>query len=123
MVCIYIIFCKKNFLKPKSFLTGKLISVRGCVIRVGHVKHLPEWIVFICRKCNLQKMVKQPLGVYTVPKKCSICGVSKFRVLLDSPLIRSVSFQIIKIQELSSDEQVIINISKIFLPSIFLSTN
>ncbi|XP_034189559.2 DNA helicase MCM8 [Osmia lignaria lignaria] len=99
----------------KASLYGKLISVRGCVIRVGHVKHLPEWIVFMCRKCNLQKMVKQPLGIYTVPKKCSICGVSKFRVILDSPLIRSVSFQIIKIQELSSDEQN----SKGSMPRIF----
>ncbi|XP_076385248.1 DNA helicase MCM8 isoform X2 [Megachile rotundata] len=99
----------------KASLYGKLVSVRGCVIRVGHVKHLPEWIVFMCRKCNLQKMVKQPLGNYTVPKKCGICSTSKFRAILDSPLIKTVSFQIIKIQELSSDEQN----SKGIMPRMF----
>ncbi|XP_017789947.1 PREDICTED: DNA helicase MCM8-like [Habropoda laboriosa] len=77
-------------------------EVRGCVIRVGHVKHLAQWIVFTCCKCNLQKIVKQPLGVYTIPKKCRTCGTSKFRAMLDSPLVKSISFQIIKIQELSN---------------------
>ncbi|XP_078039781.1 DNA helicase MCM8-like [Augochlora pura] len=90
-------------LKTNSY--GRMISVKGCVIRVGRVKHLAEWIVFVCRKCNLQKIVKQPQGMYTVPKKCSICGISKFRPLLNSPQVKSISFQMIKIQELLNDEQ------------------
>nr|XP_033325816.1 DNA helicase MCM8-like [Megalopta genalis] len=90
-------------LKTNSY--GRLISVKGCVIRVGRVKHLAEWIVFVCRKCNLQKVVKQPQGMYTVPKKCNICGISKFRPLLSSPQVKSISFQMIKIQELLNDEQ------------------
>ncbi|XP_017758433.1 PREDICTED: DNA helicase MCM8 [Eufriesea mexicana] len=89
----------------KANFYGKLVSIRGCVIRVGHVKHLAQWIVFACRKCGLQKIMKQPLGVYTVPRKCNVCGVSKFRAMLDSPLVKSISFQTIKIQELTNNDQ------------------
>ncbi|XP_076646397.1 DNA helicase MCM8 isoform X2 [Halictus rubicundus] len=96
------IICLQD-LKANSY--GRLVSVKGCVIRVGRVKHLAEWIIFVCRKCNLQKIVKQPQGIYTVPKKCNICGISKFRPLLDSPQVKSISFQMIKIQELLNDEQ------------------
>ncbi|CAK9824086.1 DNA helicase MCM8 [Anthophora retusa] len=91
-------------LKANSY--GRLVSIRGCVIRVGHVKHLVQWIVFTCCKCNLQKIVKQPFGVYTIPKTCRICGTSKFHAMLDSPLVKSISFQIIKIQELSNNDQI-----------------
>ncbi|CAK9808892.1 DNA helicase MCM8 [Anthophora quadrimaculata] len=91
-------------LKANSY--GRLMSIRGCVIRVGHVKHLVQWIVFTCCKCNLQKIVKQPFGVYTIPKTCRICGRSKFHAMLDSPLVKSISFQIIKIQELSNNDQI-----------------
>ncbi|CAK9805968.1 DNA helicase MCM8 [Anthophora plagiata] len=91
-------------LKANSY--GRLVSIRGCVIRVGHVKHLVQWIVFTCCKCNLQKIVKQPFGVYTIPKTCRICGTSKFHATLDSPLVKSISFQIIKIQELSNNDQI-----------------
>lgn len=87
------------------------MSIRGSVIRVGRVKHLAEWIVFICRKCSLQMIIKQPGGIYTVPKKCSICGVSKFRAMLDAPQVKSVFYQTIKIQELLDNEQVFIFIT------------
>ncbi|KOX73022.1 DNA replication licensing factor MCM8 [Melipona quadrifasciata] len=90
-------------LKANSY--GRLVSIRGCVIRVGHIKHLAQWIVFACRKCNLQKIMKQSLGVYTIPKKCDICGTSKFRAMLDSPLVKSIFFQTIKIQEHSNNDQ------------------
>ncbi|XP_071858421.1 DNA helicase MCM8 isoform X1 [Bombus fervidus] len=96
------IMCLQD-LKANSY--GRLVSIRGCVIRVGHIKHLAQWIMFACRKCNLQKLVKQPLGVYTVPRICNTCGISKFRVILDSSLVKSISFQTIKIQELSNNDQ------------------
>ena len=89
----------------KANFCGKLVSIRGSVIRVGRVKHLAEWIVFVCRKCSLQTIIKQPGGIYTVPKKCSICGVSKFRAMLDAPQVKSAFYQTIKIQELMDNEQ------------------
>ncbi|XP_039311936.1 DNA helicase MCM8 isoform X2 [Solenopsis invicta] len=84
----------------------KLISTRGCVIRVGRVRHLAQWIVFACSKCNLQKLVKQWQETYTLPKKCDVCGVSKFYPVLDSFCTKTVLCQIIRIQEPLNDDQV-----------------
>ncbi|KAK0172432.1 hypothetical protein PV328_005749 [Microctonus aethiopoides] len=78
---------------------GKLISTRGCVIRVGRTRHLAQWISFECIKCNTYKIVKQPDGIYTVPKSCDNCGVSKFEPKLDSPYVKTVPLQVIKLQE------------------------
>ncbi|XP_036143631.1 DNA helicase MCM8 isoform X3 [Monomorium pharaonis] len=84
---------------------GKLISTRGCVIRVGRVRYLAEWIVFACSKCHLQKLIKQWQETYTLPKKCDVCGVSKFYPVLDSSYTKTVLCQIIRIQEPLNDEQ------------------
>ncbi|XP_026829901.1 DNA helicase MCM8 isoform X2 [Ooceraea biroi] len=84
----------------------KLVSTRGCVIRVGRVKYLVQWMVFACFKCRLQKLVRQSQEIYTLPKKCDVCGtVSKFHPVLDSPGVKSIPFQIIRIQEPLNDEQ------------------
>ncbi|XP_071561554.1 DNA helicase MCM8-like [Temnothorax nylanderi] len=84
---------------------GKLLSTRGCVIRVGRVKYLAQWIVFACSKCRLQKLVKQKQETYTLPKKCDVCGVSKFYPVLDSLCTKTVLCQIIRIQEPLNDDQ------------------
>lgn len=82
------------------------MSTKGCVIKVGRVKYLAQWMAFACSKCNLQKLVKQSEEMYTLPKKCDVCGVSRFYPILDSPCVKSVLFQIIRIQEPLSDERV-----------------
>ncbi|KAK2581394.1 hypothetical protein KPH14_005078 [Odynerus spinipes] len=84
---------------------GRLITTRGCVIRVGRTKQLAQWFVFTCSKCGLEKIQKQPEGLYTVPKKCTVCGTSTFQPLLDSSYVRSVPFQMIRIQEILNNEQ------------------
>ncbi|XP_067212903.1 DNA helicase MCM8 isoform X2 [Linepithema humile] len=83
----------------------KLVSTRGCVTRVGRVKYLSQWMVFACSKCHLQKLVKHSEELYTLPKKCDVCGVSKFYPVLDSPCVKSILFQVIRIQEPLNDEQ------------------
>ncbi|XP_018305768.1 DNA helicase MCM8 [Mycetomoellerius zeteki] len=83
----------------------KLISTRGCVIRVSRVRYLARWIVFACSKCHLQKLVKQRQEMYTLPKKCDMCGISKFYPILDSSYTKTVLCQIIRIQEPLNDEQ------------------
>ncbi|XP_014469456.1 PREDICTED: DNA helicase MCM8-like isoform X2 [Dinoponera quadriceps] len=84
---------------------GKLVSTKGCVIRVDRVKYLAQWMVFACSKCHLQKLIKQLQEVYTLPKKCDTCGTSKFYPVLDSPCVKSILSQIIRIQEPLNDEQ------------------
>lgn len=86
------------------------MSTKGCVIRVDRAKYLAQWIVFGCSKCHLQKLIKQTEEMYTLPKKCDVCGTAKFYPVLDSPYVKSVLFQIIRIQELLNDEQVISHI-------------
>jgi len=90
-----------------EMLLEKLVSTRGCVIRVGRMKYLIQWMVFACSKCYLQKLVKQSQEIYMLPKKCDSCGTSKFYPVLDSPNVKSIPFQIIRIQEPLNDEQVI----------------
>ncbi|XP_066596730.1 DNA helicase MCM8-like [Prorops nasuta] len=90
-------------LKVNSY--GKLISTKGCVIRIGRIQHLAQWLVFFCLKCGLQKIFKQPNGKYTLPKKCDNCGISKFLPILDSPHNKTIKFQTIRIQESLSEEQ------------------
>lgn len=84
------------------------MSTKGCVIRVGRVKYLAQWMVFACSKCHVQKLVKQLQEMYTLPKKCDACGMSKFYPILDSPYVKSILFQIIRIQEPLNDEQVVL---------------
>lgn len=91
-----------------NIFLGKLVSTKGCVIRVGRAKYLAQWMVFACSKCHLQKLVKQLQEIYTLPKKCNICGTVKFYPVLDSPCVKSVLFQIIRIQEPLNDEQVVL---------------
>lgn len=91
-----------------EIVTGKLISTRGCVIRVSRVKYLAQWIVFGCSKCHLQKLIKQQQETYTLPKKCDVCGISKFYPVLDSSSTKTVLCQIIRIQEPLNDEQVVL---------------
>ncbi|XP_046820391.1 DNA helicase MCM8-like isoform X1 [Vespa crabro] len=84
---------------------GKLINTRGCVVRVGRTKQLAQWFVFVCSKCGLEKIEKQSEGFYTVPKKCTVCGVTTFQPVLNSPYVRTISFQMIRIQEILNNEQ------------------
>ncbi|EFN64021.1 DNA replication licensing factor MCM8 [Camponotus floridanus] len=63
-------------------------------------------MVFGCSKCHLQKLIKQSQEIYTLPKKCDTCGTSKFYPVLDSPFVKSILFQIIRIQEPLNDEQI-----------------
>lgn len=78
---------------------GKLICTRGCVIRVGRAKDMAQWILFACNKCDNYKIVKQPDGIYTVPRKCDFCGPSKFEAKLNSAHVKTIKKQVIKLQE------------------------
>lgn len=83
---------------------GQLITIRGCVMRVGKCLRLAQWLVYKCTRCNLKTVVYQPGGVPTVPKKCD-CGAMKFEMEDDSPYTITVSFQTIRLQEHLGDNQ------------------
>lgn len=78
---------------------GKLITTRGCVVRVGRTKHVTQWVSFICLKCCHWQVVKQPDGIYTLPNKCRACGAGKFKPRCGSRFVKTTPFQVIKLQE------------------------
>ncbi|XP_063973083.1 DNA helicase MCM8-like [Diachasmimorpha longicaudata] len=84
---------------------GKLIATRGCVIRVGRPKYMAQWLPFSCDKCHHWTVIRQPDGIYKLPKKCKACGTCKFTPRLDSPHVKTVPFLVIKLQEHFDDKQ------------------
>lgn len=84
---------------------GQLITIRGCVMRVGKCMQLTQWFVFKCLRCNLKMVMYQPGGNKTLPKKCDSCGAMKFDLEEDSPYTKTVPFQRIRLQEHLGDNQ------------------
>lgn len=87
-------------------LTGKLVSIRGTVIRVGNLKLLSVWMAFSCNNCGSIQCVRQPQGKYTLPTKCSgdNCRSRAFAPKHSSPFTQTINYQSIKVQEIADDE-------------------
>ena len=83
---------------------GKLITVRGCIIRVNRSCHMSSVLILLCSKCKLPYPVKQKSGIYTPKKKCDICGGMKFEPDLSSPYVETIPIQIVRIQEHFGEE-------------------
>ncbi|XP_026285524.1 DNA helicase MCM8 [Frankliniella occidentalis] len=90
----------------KSNYFGKLVSVRGTVIRVGNLKLSCVWMAFSCNTCSSIQCVRQPQGKYTLPTKCSSdgCRARSFAPKHASPFTQTVNYQSIRLQEISDDE-------------------
>lgn len=82
---------------------GKLVSVRGTVIRVNAPRVICSWLVFRCVKCQGNQAIKSPSGYEIVqPRSCKSRGCTargNFQPVVDSPFTRSESYQIIRLQE------------------------
>lgn len=92
--------------RKNSLCSGKLISIRGCIMRAGTVKQFPQWFEFRCKSCSTTKLQRQVDGLYTLPTKCKACNSKRFRPILDSLHTKTVNFQTIRLQEHFGDEQV-----------------
>lgn len=77
----------------------QFITVRGCIIRVNRSCEMPSVLVIVCNKCKLPYTIKQKNGIYSLKKKCDICGAMKFEQDLASPYMETIPMQIIRIQE------------------------
>ncbi|KAJ8924425.1 hypothetical protein NQ315_007221 [Exocentrus adspersus] len=92
----------------KVIYYGKLVSIKGTVIKVGQVKIICQYLAFSCSGCNGTQLVKQVDGVYTMPNSCPTQGCRvqyNFTPLHLSPFNRTVSWQSIKIQELVTSQE------------------
>ncbi|XP_026758973.2 DNA helicase MCM8-like [Galleria mellonella] len=82
---------------------GKLVTIKGTVIRVGSVGLICTSMAFECSSCHNIQAVIQPQGVFTAPICCQSCnGGSKFEPLQSSPFTNTTDWQIAKIQEIQS---------------------
>lgn len=102
----------KNFVLNEvsnSAISGKLVSIKGTVIKVGQVKVICQYLAFSCPSCSGTQLVKQVDGIYTIPNNCPTKGCrvhSNFSPLHSSAFNRTISWQSIKIQELITNQEV-----------------
>ncbi|PSN44603.1 DNA helicase MCM8 [Blattella germanica] len=91
----------------KAMFYGKLVSVRGTIIRVGNIKLLCVWMAFECNTCHAVQCVKQPEGYFTHPSKCITdgCRAKFFTQLHSSPFTQTVNWQSVRLQEIVADDQ------------------
>ncbi|XP_021920496.1 DNA helicase MCM8 isoform X1 [Zootermopsis nevadensis] len=91
----------------KAVYFGKLVSVRGTIIRVGNIKLLCVWMAFQCNTCLALQCVKQPEGCFTQPTKCITegCRAKSFTPLHTSPFTQTINWQSVRLQEIVSDDQ------------------
>nr|CAD7574505.1 unnamed protein product [Timema californicum] len=91
----------------KASYYGKLVSVRGTIIRVGNVKILCTWMAFLCNSCRAMQCIKQPEGIFTQPTSCTSddCRSRTFSPLISSPYTQTVNWQSVRLQELVADDR------------------
>ncbi|XP_066995008.2 DNA helicase MCM8 isoform X2 [Anabrus simplex] len=91
----------------KTNYYGKLVSVRGTIMRVGNIKLLCTWMAFECNTCHGMQCVKQPEGIFTEPTKCTTdgCKARSFSPLLSSPYTQTINWRSVRLQELVADDQ------------------
>lgn len=94
--------------EQRFFFIGKLVSVRGTVIRCNGKKTQCTQLAWKCLSCSQIQEVYQPDGVLTEPFKCPTphCRSKQFDVLISDPRTIAIDWQIIKIQEIRSGDEV-----------------
>ncbi|KAG6458716.1 DNA helicase MCM8 [Manduca sexta] len=82
---------------------GKLVTIKGTVIRVGSVGLICTSMAFECSSCHCVQAVVQPQGIFTAPNFCQSCnGGVKFEPIQSSPFTTTTDWQVAKIQEIQS---------------------
>ncbi|CAG9581574.1 unnamed protein product [Danaus chrysippus] len=82
---------------------GKLVTIKGTVIKVGSVGLICNAMAFECSSCHSVQAVMQPQGVFTAPNFCQSCKSGyKFEPLQSSPFTNTNDWQVAKIQEIQS---------------------
>ncbi|XP_052737215.1 DNA helicase MCM8 isoform X2 [Bicyclus anynana] len=82
---------------------GKLVTIKGTVIRIGSVGLICNSMAFECSSCQSVQAVMQPQGLFTAPNLCQSCKSGhKFEPLLSSPFTNTMDWQVAKIQEIQS---------------------
>lgn len=84
----------------KSNLLGKMVCVRGSVIRAGFIRPMLTALPFLCRKCGARAAPPAPCPDGCLPEYCGVCAACKGRAFV--PMreeAQMADFQIVRIQE------------------------
>lgn len=87
----------------KAYQIGRLLTIRGNVVRVSAVRPFPSQLLFKCLKCLQSSMVIIKDGIYRTLSKCptSHCNSKNFIPERGSPLTVCVNWQRVKLQEVT----------------------
>ncbi|XP_013880058.1 DNA helicase MCM8 [Austrofundulus limnaeus] len=91
----------------RASVFGRLVSVKGTVVRVSNIRPLCTRMAFRCQSCSHTLSLTLQHGKYATPTKCVQpgCRSRSFTPVRSSPLTQTVDWQIIKVQELMGGEQ------------------
>ncbi|KAJ1963828.1 hypothetical protein H4R35_007205 [Dimargaris xerosporica] len=92
----------------KSNLVGKLICVRGTVVRTSLVKPILTQISFLCTSCHRRQTLKTTDGKYTRPVKCLTSGCKSRDFSAERGVdgdTQTIDWQRIRIQEKIADDR------------------
>ncbi|XP_069395002.1 DNA helicase MCM8 [Paralichthys olivaceus] len=91
----------------RASVFGRLVCVKGTVVRVSNIRPLCTRMAFKCQSCSQTMSLPLQHGKYATPTKCiqPDCRSRSFTPSRSSPLTHTVDWQIIKVQELMSGEQ------------------
>jgi len=91
----------------KANYFGKLVSIRGTVVRVSNIKPLVTKMAFKCNSCGEEQILNFHQGKYISPTSCINfeCRGKTFAPQRSSKYTETVDWQNIKIQEIMLDEQ------------------
>ncbi|XP_034538356.1 DNA helicase MCM8, partial [Notolabrus celidotus] len=91
----------------RASVFGRLVCVRGTVVRVSNIRPLCTRMAFRCMGCSNTLSLPLQHGKYATPTKCiqPECRARTFAPCRSSPFTQTVDWQIIKVQELMCGEQ------------------
>ncbi|PAA84465.1 hypothetical protein BOX15_Mlig027573g2, partial [Macrostomum lignano] len=91
----------------KARMLGRLVSVRGTVIRVGAVRAVCRRLAFQCEACaTVCVLALDESGRFAAPAQCSGgCRSRTFRPVRASPLTQTADAQTLRLQETTVDDQ------------------
>ncbi|KAM7408330.1 hypothetical protein PAMA_002164 [Pampus argenteus] len=91
----------------RASVYGRLVCVRGTVVRVSNIRPQCTRLAFRCLACSHTLSLPLQHGKYATPTKCTQpdCRSRSFAACRSSPFTHTVDWQIIKVQELMGGEQ------------------
>ncbi|KAM6916200.1 DNA helicase MCM8 [Xenentodon cancila] len=91
----------------RASVFGRLVCVKGTVVRVSNIKPLCTRMAFRCQSCMNTLSLPLQHGKYATPTKCIQpgCRSHSFTPIRSSTLTHTVDWQIIKVQEVMGGEQ------------------